>query len=149
MFLRLHVPQTPPLPYSAAALSPQLTHKFPGRGEKLSMVAEVKEVKVDPNFAVPGFLRSATVHADGLDVEPSARTSKWTVLIWRTCPQEAGDEWRSLKATNPSGDIGRWLFVEDSQSTSAILKGARNPERKLDGSEGFCRESTLRSRVPK
>jgi hypothetical protein len=34
-------------------------------------------VRVDPPFAVPGFLGSPTVHVNGIDIEPSARTSKW------------------------------------------------------------------------
>jgi hypothetical protein len=50
----------------------------------LGVAAEVREVKVDPQFAVPGFLGSPTVHVNGIDIEPAARTSKWMGLNWRT-----------------------------------------------------------------
>jgi hypothetical protein len=57
---------------------------------ELSIVAEVREVKVDPKFAVPGFLGSPTIHVNGVDIEPSARASKWMGLTWRTY-REAGE----------------------------------------------------------
>src|ERR1700682_3134275 len=50
----------------------------------LNLAAEVREVKVDPLLAVPGFLGSPTVHVNGIDIEPAARTSKWMGLNWRT-----------------------------------------------------------------
>jgi hypothetical protein len=52
--------------------------------KELDLAAEVREVRVDPNFAVPGFLGSPTVHVNGNDIDPSARSSKWTGLNWRT-----------------------------------------------------------------
>ena len=52
--------------------------------KELDLAAEVREVKVDPKLAVPGFLGSPTVHVNGVDIEPSARASKWIGLIWRT-----------------------------------------------------------------
>jgi hypothetical protein len=58
--------------------------------KELDLVAEVREVKVDPKLAVPGFLGSPTIHVNGVDIEPSARTLKWMGLIWRTY-REAGE----------------------------------------------------------
>ena len=58
--------------------------------QELDLVAEVREVKVDPKLAVPGFLGSPTVRVNGVDIEPSARASKWMGLIWRTY-REAGE----------------------------------------------------------
>jgi hypothetical protein len=52
--------------------------------KELDLAAEVREVIVDPLFALPGFLGSPTVHVNGIDIEPSARTSKWMGLNWRT-----------------------------------------------------------------
>jgi hypothetical protein len=51
---------------------------------ELDLAAEVREVRVDPNFPTPGFLGSPTVHVNGIDIEPSARTSRWMGLNWRT-----------------------------------------------------------------
>src|SRR5258708_781923 len=56
--------------------------------KELELAAAVREVKVDPKFAVPGFLGSPTVHINGIDIEASARTSKWMGLIWRTYREE-------------------------------------------------------------
>jgi hypothetical protein len=52
--------------------------------DELDLAAEVREVKVDPKLAVSGFLGSPTIHVNGVDIEPSARASKWMELIWRT-----------------------------------------------------------------
>ena len=57
--------------------------------KELDLAAEVREVKVDAPFASPGFLGSPTVHINGIDIEPSARTAKWMGLNWRTY-REAG-----------------------------------------------------------
>src|SRR5579859_6091353 len=51
---------------------------------ELNIAAEVREVRVDPPFAVRGFLGSPTVHINGIDIEPAARMSKWMGLLFRT-----------------------------------------------------------------
>jgi hypothetical protein len=53
--------------------------------KELNVVANVREVRVDTVF-VPAliFRGSPTVLVNGVDVEPSARTSEWTGIYWRT-----------------------------------------------------------------
>ena len=79
---------------------------------ELSIAAEVREVKVDPNFAVPGFLGSPTIHVNGVDIEPSARAAKWMGLIWRTY-REAGE-----MNSAPSKQLIRQAILETDNSLS-------------------------------
>jgi hypothetical protein len=52
--------------------------------KELGVAAEVREVKVGPTWAsVLGFLGSPTVYINGIDIEPSARTSN-RGLMYRT-----------------------------------------------------------------
>jgi hypothetical protein len=53
--------------------------------KELDIAAGVREVRVDPPFAsAPGFFGSPTVHVNGIDIEPSARTSHWAGVMCRT-----------------------------------------------------------------
>jgi hypothetical protein len=53
--------------------------------KELSLAAEVREVKVHPPLAsVRGFLGTPTVHVNGIDIEPSARTANWSGIMCRT-----------------------------------------------------------------
>jgi hypothetical protein len=53
--------------------------------EDLGVTGEVREVRVAFSLVlVPGFLGSPTVHVNGVDIEPSARNSKWMGLRFRT-----------------------------------------------------------------
>jgi hypothetical protein len=52
---------------------------------ELSIAAEMREVRVHPPLAsVRGFLGPPTVHVNGIDIEPSARTSNWSGIMCRT-----------------------------------------------------------------
>ena len=79
---------------------------------ELGIAAQVREVKGDPQFAVPGFLGSPTVHVNGIDIEPSARTSKWMGLNWRTYRE--GSQIDSA----PSKELIRQAIVEADNSLS-------------------------------
>jgi hypothetical protein len=83
--------------------------------KELDAGAKVREVKVDPKFAVPGFLGSPTVHINGIDIEPSARTSKWMGLIWRTYREESQME------SAPSKQLIRQAILE---ADNPLSKGA-------------------------
>ena len=74
--------------------------------KELDLAAEVREVRVDPPFAVQGFLGSPTVHINGIDIEASARTSKWMGLIWRTYRKEGQME------SAPSKQLIRQAILE-------------------------------------
>jgi hypothetical protein len=76
--------------------------------KELSIAAEMREVKVDPKFPVPGFLGSPTVHVNDIDIEPSARTSKWMGLIWRTYRE--GEQIDGA----PSGQLIRQAILDGS-----------------------------------
>jgi hypothetical protein len=80
--------------------------------KELDLAAEVREVKVDPLFAVPGFLGSPTVHVNGIDIEPAARTSKWMGLNWRTYRE--GGEMNSA----PSKQLIRQAIMDAGGSLS-------------------------------
>ena len=70
--------------YTAGCPNRRITEKRLGEVLKeLDLAAEIKEVRVDPQFPVPGFLGSPTVHVNGIDIEPSARTSHWSGSIFR------------------------------------------------------------------
>ena len=83
--------------------------------KELDLAAEVREVRVDPLFAVPGFLGSPTVHVNGIDIEPSARTSKWMQLMWRTYREGSGI------GSAPSKQLIRQALLDAGDSLS---KGA-------------------------
>jgi hypothetical protein len=84
--------------------------------KELNVAAEVREVIVDPLFAVPGFLGSPTVHVNGIDVEPSARTSKWMGLNWRTYRE--GSQIDSA----PSKQLIRQALLDTDASLSRTAK---------------------------
>ena len=80
--------------------------------KELNIAAEVREVRVDPPFVTPGFLGSPTVHVNGIDIEPSARTSKWMGLNWRTYREGSGIE------SAPSKQLIRQALIEADNSLS-------------------------------
>ena len=52
---------------------------------ELAIAGKVREVMVHPPLAsVRGFLGTPTVNVNGIDIEPSARTSRWTGVLCRT-----------------------------------------------------------------
>ena len=79
---------------------------------ELNIAAEVREVRVDPQFPVPGFLGSPTVHVNGIDIEPLARASKWTGLNWRTYREG------SLIESAPSKELIRQALLDADASLS-------------------------------
>ena len=53
--------------------------------KELRIAGEVREVRVDPTWAPAfHFLGSPTVHVNGVDIEPSARTSSYNGVMCRT-----------------------------------------------------------------
>jgi hypothetical protein len=80
--------------------------------EELDLAAEVREVRVDPPFAIQGFLGSPTVHVNGIDIEPSARTSKWMGLMWRTYREG------SQMSSAPSKKLIRQAILDAGDSLS-------------------------------
>jgi hypothetical protein len=80
--------------------------------KELDLAAEVREVRVHPRSAVAGFLGSPTVHINGIDIEPSTRTSKWMGLIWRTYRE--GDQMDGA----PSKQLIRQALLDVGSSSS-------------------------------
>ena len=80
--------------------------------KEVELAAEIREVRVDPQFPVPGFLGSPTVHINGIDIEPSARTSHWSGVRFRTYRE--GDQMNSA----PSKQLIRQALLDADASLS-------------------------------
>jgi hypothetical protein len=81
--------------------------------KELGIAGEVREVRVAPTVASAfGFLGSPTIHLNGIDIEPSARTSHWSGVRCRTYRE--GEEIDGA----PSKQLIRQALLEADNSLS-------------------------------